>query len=370
LTVTSSLATQLEALAHGALNEVDRAVYRAQWACAMARLGRIDDARKETDKLRGANAYKSARLTAWILIAEGLADHFESLSSTALDRLRRAYGLATASGDADSRSFAGAWIAASEFLIGNYEAALKGALEAIGCAPTNGYVGLSRAHLVLANCLSVAGEYAGAAAHYANARKFAIQAHDISMQSVLFYNVAAFRISRLSLRDAFGESLESETGHARLELESISNLDRGLRVESLTAMVPLLRAQLLIVERKWADAEALYSAAIPEATSHGQARWASRFLAERSHCQAMLGMRDAAASSASDAISCLSDRTDLDDLAACHARLSQSFATTGNKSAAEDHLRTAHVYLGRYEAFQRQLAARFGDVLSSAGLRS
>jgi tetratricopeptide (TPR) repeat protein len=370
LTVISSLATELEALARDATNEVDRAIYRAQWACAVARLGRIDDARREIDRLRGANAYKSAQLTAWVLIAEGLADHFESLSSAALDRLRRAYGLAAASGDADSRSFAGAWIAASEFLIGNYEPAVRGAVEAIGCAPTNGHVALSRAHLVVANCLSVAGEHAGAAVHYANARQFAILAHDISMQSVLFYNAAAFRISRLSLEDAFGEPVEAEMLQAKLELESVNNLDRGLRVESLTAMVPLLRAQLLMVERRWADAEALYSAAIPEATSHGQARWVSRFLAEQSHCQAMLGMLDAAASLAGDAISCLSDRTDLDDLAACHARLSQSYAMSGHKSAADDHLRTAHAYLSRYKAFQRELAMRFGDVLSSARLRS
>jgi hypothetical protein len=218
-------------------------------------------------------------LTAWILLAEGLADHYESLSTKAIDRFKRAYGLGAALGDAEIRSLAAAWIGASEFLMAHYETAFGHAVEAIQLSPLGVSLGPSRAHLVLANCFSLVEDIALAAQHYKDARNFAVEARDISMQSTILYNVAAFRIARISLADAFSETVDAETHVAELELRSIINLDRGLRVDSLRAMVPLLRAQLALTKRQWTDADALYTGSISEASSHGQLREAPRFLA-------------------------------------------------------------------------------------------
>jgi hypothetical protein len=157
------------------------------------------------------------------------------------------------------------------------------------------------------------------------------------MQSAILYNVAAFRIGRISLEDAFGESTEKEHGIAELEVNSIANLDSGLGVESLVALVPVLRAQLLVIKKEWAAADRLYAESISGAAAQGQRRIAARYLAEQAHCHAMLGFRDSANALVASAVSQLIDRTDLDDRAACHARLSLCLTILGNTTESALH---------------------------------
>jgi hypothetical protein len=106
--MTERLLAQLQKLADEATNETDRSLYRAQRAGDLARLGRIEKARAEIQDLRAINTGYSLQLTGWILVAEGLVDHFESLSINALNRFKRARGLAVALSDADLWSFTSA----------------------------------------------------------------------------------------------------------------------------------------------------------------------------------------------------------------------------------------------------------------------
>jgi len=348
-----NLLTRLEALARSAGSADERSCYEAQWAGAMARLGHVDIARAEISRLREANVAFSPRPTAWILIAEGLADHFETLSTAALDKFKRAHAIAVAVGDSDLRSFSSAWLSASEFLVGNYVGAVSHAFEAIANAGPTGTIALSRAHLVLANILYTVGYYPEAGLEYAKARRFAVDARDISMQSAALYNVAAFRIARLSLEDSLGQPPELEDVRAaQLELNSITNLDAGLGVSSLSAMVPLLRAQLTLVQQQWGDADRYYTLAIPEAATYGQLRWEPRFLAEHSHAKAMLGMDSLAEELIARALQGLNERIDADDLAACHARLSLSYAKLGSSAEAAAHSARSREFAAKFAARQ------------------
>jgi hypothetical protein len=365
--MTNELLTRFEALAHSAATDADRMLYRAQWACAAARFGQIGATRSEIGTLRAQNTSYAPLLTAWIFLAEGLADHFESLSATALDRFKRAYGLAVAFGNPEIRSLAAAWMGASEFLLADYEAASVHAAEAIQHAPENGFLAKARAYLVLANCLNGLGAEALASKHYAKARSFAIAARDISMQSAILYNVAAFHVSRISIEDAFGESTERDCGVAELEVNSIRNLDTGIGLESLRAMVPLLRAQLLLIKRRWSDADALYAEFTSEAATHGQARLAPRYLAERAHCQAMLGERQTAARLVADAIEQLVGRVDSDDRAACHARLSLCLSSLGAEADSQGHREAALRYRAEFVAFQTRLSTKITSIAESTG---
>lgn len=353
--MSSDLLSRLESLAGAASTETVALIYRAQWACAAARLGKIDDARSEIAVLRSRNSAYSPELTAWIFLAEGMTHHFESLSSTALDRFRRAYGLAVAFGNAEIRSMAAAWISASEFLVAEYESAAKHALEAIRYATESVPLAKARAHLVLATCLDGAASLALASTHYMKARNFAVEARDISMQSVVLYNVAAFRVSRLSVDDAFGDPVAEELGVAQLEVSSIGNLDSGLGLGSLKAMVPLLRAQLSLVGRRWSEADALYEQFTAEAATHGQARHAPRYVAERAQCQAMLGQRAEALRLVDQAVSQLVGRVDPDDRAACHARLSLCLSSLGDQAGSQKHLEAGLRHRAELHAFQDRL---------------
>jgi tetratricopeptide (TPR) repeat protein len=312
--------------------------------------------------LRSRNTAYAPKLTAWIFLAEGLADHFESLSATAVDRFKRAYGLAVSIGDPEIRCLAAAWLGASEFLLANYEAASLHAAEAIQHAPDTGYFALSRAHLVLANCLNAVDAEVLASKHYARARHFAIEARDISMQSSILYNVAAFHVSRISIEDAFGQSTDDERVVAELEVSSINNLDAGIGLESLRAMVPLLRAQLLLIAKKWSQAEALYSEFTSEAAAHGQSRLAPRYLAERAQCQAMLGQSDNAARLVTEATEQLSGRVDPDDRAACHARLSLCLSKLGRKVESRAQFEAATKHRAEFAAFQIEHRTRIVSI--------
>jgi tetratricopeptide (TPR) repeat protein len=363
--MSSELLSRLESQAASASTEAVALTYRAQWACAAARLGKIDQARSVIAALRSSNTAYSPELTAWIFLAEGMTHHFESLSSAALDRFKRAYGLAVAFGNVEIRSMAAAWIGASEFLLANYESAAKHALEAIQNASERVPLAKARAHLVLATCLDGAGALELASAHYTKARSFAVEARDISMQSVVLYNVAAFRVSRLSVDDAFGDSVAAELGVAQLEVSSIGNLDNGLGLGSLKAMVPLLRAQLHLIGRQWSEADALYDEFTAEATTQGLARHAPRYLAERAQCQAMLGRRADALRLVDDAVGQLVGRVDPDDRAACHCRLSLCLSSLGDLAGSQAHLEAARIHRAALRDFQDQLRRQTIELLST-----
>lgn len=359
----SDLLAKLEAMVGAAPTELERWTLRAQRACALARLGRIEAAQAEICDLRGLNASFEPKLTAWILLAEGMCDHFESLSTNAVDRFKRAHGLACASRDSELQSLAAAWIGASEFLMGRHEAAALRAAEAIKHAPSNGDLARSRAHLVLANCLYGFGCESLAARHYTEARNSAIEARDISMQSAILYNVAAFHLWRLSLEDAFGvPPSEGEVRLIALEIESVANLDLGLHNTSLIGMVPLLRAQLRLVMGHWEEADAIYS----EYIQGGTRRLAAKYLAEQSHCNAMLSRRDRALDLASRAQNLLSEKTELDDQAVCHARLSKSFAFLGMPHEAHEQEEAAEEYRSAFRAQQESLRARLVSIAAGA----
>lgn len=363
--MTLHLLSQLEELARAAGNEDDRSTYRAKLAGVMARLGRIAEARAEIGRLRQINASYSPRPTAWILIAEGLADHYESLSTNALGKFKSGHAIGVAVDDKDIQSFAAAWLSASEFLVGSYETAVPHAIEAINCAPSTGALALSRAHLVLANVFYTVALYREASMHYAKARHFAVEAHDISMQSAALYNVAAFRIARLSLDDALsGQASPNEIRAAELELSSIANLDRGLGVDSLTAMIPILHAQLSLVKSSWTEANTWYGNAIPIAATYGQLRWAPRFLAEQCHAQAMLGLKESAADLAERAVSEVTDRIDQDDLAACYARLSRAYKALGRDDEAALQASKAHECAANFAARQDRQRALVAPLAS------
>jgi hypothetical protein len=364
--MTNDVLRRLEALARSADTEASRLAYRAQWACAAARFGQIGAARSEISILRSQNATYAPQLTAWIFLAEGLADHFESLSATALDRFKRAYGLAVAFGDPEIRSLAAAWMGASEFLLAEYEAASLHASEAIQHAPEGSSSALARAHLVLANCLNGVGDQRLASSHYAHARSHAVKARDISMQSAILYNIAAFHVSQISIDDAFGEPFGDEVKTAKLEVNSISNLDSGLGLESLSAMVPLLRAQIFLIEEKWAEAEDLYRKFTEEAATHGQARLAPRYMAERAHCLAMLDRRDDPMQLVSAAIEQLVGRVDPDDRAACHARLALCLASLGAAAQSKVHSEAAIVSRADFLAFQVKLRPKIVSIAEGA----
>jgi len=150
---------------------------------------------------------------------------------------------------------------------------------------------------------------------------------------------------------------------AELEVNSISNLDQGLEIASLEAMVPLLRAHVRLITREWADADTIYA----ESIDGGARRLAPRYMAERAYCNAMLDRRDSALDLASEAQGMLGEGIELDDRAACHARLSMTFEVLGLTGEAAAQAKSARETRAEFRAYQKSLRPRLASIAASVG---
>ena len=327
----------------------------AKRAGAIARLSRFDEARKEIAALRACNVDYEPRLSAWILFAEGLVDHFQSLSLGAGDKFRRTLAIGLGTGDRDLIAAASAWLANSEFIRGNYLSAASHLSAAFQSAAPTDDASMARASLVVADALSWAGDSRTAVGWYQRARERAIQEGDIAMQSVILFNAAAFKVARLVEMDCLSSRSEHETRAAAMNLDSVANLDFGLGIQALGAMIPILRAEVKTVQRLWVDAIALFDAHAETAAREGQSRLLPKFLAERAYCKAQCGSDSEAMSEVLETVASLDQCSDLDDLFILHSRVSFTYRLLGEVAKADEHLEVSARCLASFKVQQQQM---------------
>ena len=324
---------------------------RAEYAGLLARYGSLRQARQEIDALRKANSAYSPVVTAAILIAEGQLAHFMALAPEALGSFRAAHAIAATAGLSDIAAVALAWMAASEYVSGAVTRAASHAMEVLQSSGPAQPSCLSRAHLVIADSLSCAGLDTAAAGHYVLARRFASEDGDISMQSVVLFNAAAFAVAGLTHQDCLEANTATRLRGVELQLLSIANLDAGIGLSSLSAMVPLLQAECLTVARRWEDAVSRYSSVLERARQQGQDRWLAKYLAGAAYCLAQSRKPEQALAKAATAIEHLQDCTDADNRAVAHSRLAKAFALTGREDLGRAHtLRAASEFAAHRES--------------------
>lgn len=345
-----------------------RWILTAKYACALARLSRTDVARAKIQHLRAVNVNYDAELTGWILLAEGLVEHFDSLAISAVDKFRRASAIGVASGNRELGANASAWLANAAFIQGNHTAAATHLTSALSMAEPSDDATLGRASLVVADLLSWAGARDAAKAWYRRARSYAIADGDIAMQSVVLFNSAAFSVAEAVHADCSSAASTKEVAAAAAALDSITNLDRGLGIESLSSMVPLLRAELLTVQRAWSQASALFEGHFAAATAQGQQRLVPKLQAQHAYSLAQLGDFSRSASSIDLALLNVSMCTDSDDLFVLHARAASTFQLLGEQQLATSQTRLAKAYRDQFISQQRRIADEVSALLSSSGV--
>lgn len=321
-------------------------------AGALARLSLVEDARMLIRGLRQENEGYEPQLAAWIMFAEGLVDHFDSLGAYSADRFKRAYAIAAAIGDTELAALSAAWLANAALIGGNAGAIATPLTQAFRLATAEQHEALGRASLVVADALSWSGERAQSKPWYRQARHHAIEDGDIAMQSVLLFNEAAFRVAALVVADCRGEQDTQETRFTAMTVESVATLDFGIGLQRLTSMVPLLRAEVCTVEQRWAEALALFESNVRLAGVHGQSRLAPKYLAEMAYCHAQLGDAALALEVVSRALSESVGCTDMDDLFVLFSRAAAVMALAGDEGQAQSHRARAARCLAEFQAFQ------------------
>lgn len=331
-------------------------ILRVQIAGLLTRQGRMDEARQMIAQLRAENVGYEPRLSAWIMFTEGLVKHFESLDVLgARDWFRRAYAVAVATGDGELRAISAAWMADSDFRLGNVESAAGHLEKAFGWSSEANHEALGRSCLVLADLLSWAGLHNDARNWYRSARGHAVALGDIGMQSVVLFNSVSFRVSALVLRGCQGSIDKEAAVTLGREITSVSNLDMGLGITTLGSMIPALRAELDTLVGNWQSAIDGFDSFMDDVSRDGQDRLAAKFLAHRAMCLAKSSRRSEAELDIERTLVSIDQCPDLDDLAVVYSRLASTHATLGNVAESESFGVLAHRSFEAFAESQKSL---------------
>ncbi|HSI57337.1 MAG TPA: hypothetical protein VLA16_07265, partial [Ideonella sp.] len=280
---------------------------------------------------------------------------------------RRAHALAVTAGDRALRATAAGWLATGSFNASDVPAMAAHLHDALSHAAPDNHSAQARLGLVLADAFRFADDDEQAQRWYLHARQHASAEGDSSMISVLLYNISAVRSGRIGLDDAFGRADLDLAAKALIEADSTANYDQGTGMTALTTMGQVIRAQLMVVLARYADAIALFDAHLVRARSQGTGHREARFLADRAWCHFNLekvsnALRDARAAEAA-----LPSQFDADDRAATHARLARIYLECGQASDAAIHQAKAEDALAEHQASQQLMLKALQQTLAQRG---
>ncbi|MBX3605121.1 MAG: hypothetical protein KF788_07610 [Piscinibacter sp.] len=327
--------SRIDATIAAASSNVERLQLIARKASYLARIGKFSEAWKLAENLRNSKErYAFPEISVSLAILDGVSAVYQDHAEEARDRLARASVLAKALGLSDLLALSSVWLAHLAFGrldVGCMGTELKSALLHAG---QDDHDCLTRASLVVAVAVHLAGDTSGAAKWYERARSHALSIGDEATISSLMYNRTAMQIANFR-QQALQNGVPS--GDARVVVsaaESTESFDSLVGVVSLGEFTPLLKAQTYSLAGRFSDADDIYDYALGASLSNAQERSRCWLLADWASCQVHIGRRDLAAATAMEAMKYLSPSVQPDDLAAAHGRLAQVFELLGDGLSA------------------------------------
>jgi tetratricopeptide (TPR) repeat protein len=363
--MASRLLTQLAARIAATRDPVEAACLRAQRGVYLARQGKQGEAQGIVDAIREEfGARPNAEVTAWISLVEAVSHFYSQPGPKALDRLRRAHALSRAINHPLLVPLCAAWLAHIEFNANRMEPMLQYAVEALRLAQPEHHAALARVSLVIADAFHYAGRFDLAKPWYAAVREHALAEGDDAMISAMLHNVAALRANQVRLADAFREPHPEEAKRALLELDSTSYYDLGIGTLSLAQLIPLVRAQLFMVQGRYSDAVPLYSATLDKPNVENLERREACFFAERAWCFLQLGQPAASLADIEAAGTRLANPADPDDVASTHARIAEILNQLGQHERSLAHKKQSIEFRFRHRDAQAELLVQLQTTLS------
>lgn len=348
---------KLDALIQAARSEQEKRILLVKKACALTRFSFIEEANAILQKVRPTSGAYEPRLNAWIMLCEGLMGHFRSLAEGAIRDFKRSHAVSIAAGDIELAAIASAWIAHSEYCLGNMAAVPAALVQAFTYADRSNASARSRACMVVADMHNYAGDASSARSWYKRARDAAVADGDLAMQGVAMFNDAAYRVSNIVLSDCRGIANKHDVMLASVSVDSVANLDLGLGVRHLTSMAPIMRAEVRAVQHNWDEAIGLFDAFLCDRSIETRDRLMPRFHAQRAYCLAMSGDCAAALVAVQSAVADSEACSDLDDLFVLHSRAAKVYECLSMHEKRQMHEISADRCLNAYFTFQAELKA-------------
>jgi tetratricopeptide (TPR) repeat protein len=342
--MASRLLSRLDADIAAAKHPLKADCLRAERAGFLARQGHLDEARQVLSSLHmqyAANPH--AVMSAWLSLGEGLLSHFSDLAPAAHDRMRRAYALSGAARDMKLHALSAAWLAHMDYTQYDFDAMVRHVGEALTLSDAADHGVRTRACLVVAQAYHFGGRYDLAQPWYTKSRQHAATDGDEATLSALMHNMAWLHASHARQQTLTASGTGGVTPQMLMSAESTGNFDVLVGTASLDALLPILRAQILSLQGKCADALVLYDQHMAQAMVQGLARMQGSLRADMAWCRLQVGDERRAMQDARAAAQATEHETDLDDRAAAHSRLARVFAELGEAGTAERHaLRAGH----------------------------
>jgi hypothetical protein len=365
----SRLLSRLDTDIRGAPHELAADCLRCERAAYLARLGRFDDARSEIDALRRRYGQQpTTSISAWLHLAEALVGHYTDLGPHARDKLARAHALSAAAGLKPLQALSAAWLAHLDYLAMDPAAMVRRATEALALASADHHAALARVKLVIAQSYHEAGRYDRAQPWYQQARRHATADGDDATLSAMMWNMASLRVAAWRQLAARGAPAADSEMNLLLGAESTAHFDAMIGVRSLSALQPILRAQVCSLLGRSTEALALFEAHLDEARRQGMEPVAGILLADRAWCRLQSHNPIAAGVDARAAAAALDLPGSACDRAPGHSRLVQVFDALGDAAAARRQHALGAAAWAALENDQGRLIAALDDAAFAPGV--
>ena len=350
----SRMEIRLKEIMFGAASQLDADCASAELAAYWARVGRFEEARKQITVLRGVNENNPRiELSIWIHMAQGLLSYFSNDGVTDSDGVQRAYALSTAAGIHEMRALSAAWLAQWDYTKVNVQGLIFHVQAALSLAGPKNHACRSRAALVVAQMLHLAGRFDLAQSWYQISREHATAGFDGATIGALIHNMAWQRMLLFRQAVLMNKSDISAGRHALLNAESASHFEQMTGDASWPNLKPILRAQIISLGGDAAAALPIYIDNLSDDKIPG--RWQASLLADKAWCHAVLNQNDEANNCAQYALKNLALDTQLDDKAATHSRVAQTYYLLGDTELAE-----------RHQLVSQKMWAEFSEIMSEA----
>jgi tetratricopeptide (TPR) repeat protein len=329
---------------------------RAERATLLARQGRLDEARAELDRIRARHAAKpNAVVTAWVCLGEGMVVYYGDLGRSARDKFLRAHALGSAAGDSAVRCLSAAWLAHFDYLNQDFDAMVRLVEIALEEAMPDDHLTHERTALVVAQAYHWANQYDLARPWYARARWHSTNFGDETLLSALMHNMVWLHVAEARRRSLLEISDGRDVGQVLLGVDATQSFDQRVGTASLRTLVPMLRAHVLSLLQRHAEALELFEANLQGSLSEGLARIECSILAEIAWCQASVGRLAQARETARVAQLRIGECHQADERAAANGRLAQTLRALNDVEEARMHESQAKLAWERHSAAQSSL---------------
>ena len=348
----------------------ERLVLKAKKAVSLVSHSYTFEANEIIQELRVLNHAYDPRLTGWINYAEGIFEHFETLDNKkAKSKLNRGLLFSQMAMDRELAGACSAWVAHCDFVDGRIDAAASNIVKAFEWSEPDEHEARARASMLLADAFNAVDQVSTSRYWFRVARNHASSAGDMAMQNVMLFNIAAYSVARLTLDDCRSGADPSSIRRASMEVASASNLNSALGIQALPTLVPTMRAELFIVEKRWSEAISILTDRTLEIASKSPARLIPKVIAQRAWCRANLGDLKAAEADLHTSLAACADCSDDDDRAVLHFRLSGVSRIVDRPDLESKNLETANEYFLRFTEHQASIRAMLESVLEKIACR-